>query len=79
MKTIKDYKLEYRDGYYIYQEYKTSEKGTVYTSESKTFPSLDKAVERLTSFGVDEDDIRKMYQESFLKSCIKKSKPEHLK
>ena len=78
MKTIKDYKLEYKDGYYLTQEKRITEEGREYWTPRKTYPTKAKAKASIAQYGLNSEEIDAAYQVSFLKACQKKEKPECL-
>lgn len=78
MKTINDFNFEYKDGYYLIQEKRITEEGREYWTPRKTYPTKSKAKASIAQYGISGEDIDAAYQESFLKACQKKEKPEHL-
>ena len=80
MKTINDFKFEYRNGYYLVQEKCTSEDtGKPYFKEAKTYPTKAKAKASIAKYGLPDEEIDAVYQESYLKACTKKATPDNLK
>ena len=80
MKTMNDFMFKYRNGYYLVQERGVSEEtGEVYFKEAKTYPTKAKAKASIAKHGLPEREVDAAYQESYLKSCMKKSKPDNFK
>lgn len=53
---VDNFNVAHKDGYYLVSENKTSEKGKVYESEAKTYPSQLGAQDYLKANGVDNND-----------------------
>lgn len=79
MKTIKDFRFEYKSGYYIIQEKCVTKKGREHWAPRKTYPTSAKAKASIAQYGLDDEYIDAAYQVSFLKACQVKEKPEHLR
>lgn len=79
MKTINDFRFEYKNGYYLIQEKRVTEKGREYWTPRKTYPTKAKAKASIAQHGLSGEDIDAAYQESFLKACQVKEKPECLR
>ena len=80
MKTINDFKFEYRNGYYLVQrKYTSEETGKPYFKEAKTYPTKAKAKASIAKYGLPDEGVDAAYQKSYLKACMKKTKPDHFK
>jgi hypothetical protein len=79
MKAINDFNFEYKNGYYLIQEKRTTEEGREYWTPRKTYPTKSKAKASIVQYGLNSEEIDTVYQKSFLKACQKKDKPEHLR
>lgn len=80
MKTMSDFRFEYKDGYYLIQEKRvTEDSGKEYWTPRKTYPTKAKAKASITKYNLPSDEVDAAYQESYLKSCMKKSKPDNFK
>ena len=80
MKTMSDFMFKYRNGYYLVQERGVSEEtGEVYFKEAKTYPTKAKAKASIAKYALPSDEVDADYQESYLKSCMKKATPDNLK
>ena len=77
---MNDFMFKYRNGYYLVQERGVSEEtGEVYFKEAKTYPTKAKAKASTAKHNLPSDEVDAAYQESYLKSCMKKSKPDNFK
>ena len=77
---MNDFLFKYRNGYYLVQEKCVSEEtGDEYFKEAKTYPTKAKAKASIAKYGLPESEIDAAYQESYLKTCMKKAKPDHFK
>lgn len=80
MKTMSDFMFKYRNGYYLVQERCVSEEtGEVYFKEAKTYPTKAKAKASIAKYSLPSDEVDAAYEESYIQSCMKKSKPDNFK
>ncbi len=80
MKTMNDFRFEYKYGYYLVQEKRaTEEGGREYWTPCKTYPTKAKAKASIAQHRLNGEEIDAAYQESYLKACTKKATPNNLK
>lgn len=80
MKTMNDFMFKYRNGYYLVQERSVSEEtGEEYFKEAKTYPTKAKAKASISKYSLPSDEVDAAYEESYIQSCMKKSKPDNFK